>query len=160
MTRRAAHVTRAMAAAAWAVLAGFCAALASVFAKLAVDVRQDEVGELAKRLCRQLLPAASCAARDAALGAAGRAACVALVVASNAAMWALFTRALGASRSSVHMTVLSSASNLFWTSVCGLVLLGEVVSPRWCLGSVVLTLGVVLMHRGMPAAPAPKQKSG
>ncbi|KAL5022487.1 hypothetical protein ScPMuIL_001642 [Solemya velum] len=71
-----------------------------------------------------------------------------LIFLFNALMWTLFVKALQYCSSTVEATVTNTASNFFFTAVVSSVLFGEHLSLLWWLGSVIILLGLLLIHRG------------
>lgn len=63
---------------------------------------------------------------------------------ANALALSLFLRALE-SKGSLVVTVVSSATNFLVTGLLSGVLLGENVGLNWCLGAVIIGLGVYLI---------------
>jgi len=164
-----------------AVIAGCSAALASIFAKLAVDTNSNVIANLIWKLIGIYYqsnianPNVKMDGKDGSAEywhdklhelakhdekAAGyvasvdfilvitRIICVIMIFVCNAAMWALFTRALNSSASSVRVTVVNSSMNFFFTALFGYLIFGEPVSLRWYIGSSLIVAGVILMDRG------------
>ncbi|KAI9353813.1 hypothetical protein BDR26DRAFT_849283 [Obelidium mucronatum] len=69
-----------------------------------------------------------------------------LVIASNIGMWAVFTRALNSSSSSVAVTVLNSSSNMIASALLGYFLFDENLSVRWWIGACFVLAGSALMN--------------
>ncbi|KAJ3244558.1 hypothetical protein HDU78_010765 [Chytriomyces hyalinus] len=88
---------------------------------------------------------------------------VPLVVLSNIAMWAVFTRALSASSSSAAVTVLSNSANMIASALLGYVVFSESLSMRWWIGCAFVLAGSAIMNRGgdsvMPV-PSPSKAQG
>ncbi|KAK3086214.1 hypothetical protein FSP39_015316 [Pinctada imbricata] len=120
-----------------AVMAGTMAALGSVFAKLAFD-------ETLSTLCTNLI------VHDITCGwvtLVSRVVCFMSVFGSNGLMWILFTKSMQYSISTVEATVTNTASNFLVTAILGCLIFGEVLSPRWFMGSVFIVCGLLLIHR-------------
>lgn len=159
-----------------AIGAGVCAAAAAVFAKLAIDLREGT--GLPRLLCLWMAQAqdldGTVCTSDSLAGDAFtisdqgvtwqqlawlmRLVCLGLVFASNALMWALFTKALASSSSSVYATVINSAANFLCTALLGILLFQEPVTWQWGSGALLIVAGVLLMHKGLARAAQPKQK--
>ncbi|XP_064393569.1 transmembrane protein 42-like [Halichondria panicea] len=123
------------------VCAGLCAALASVNSKLALDQNGTTIklavpcNWLSKQNCFFMVIVLRCV-------------CVILMLVFNAAMWALFVRALNRCSSTVEAAAVNSVSNFFFTAVFGKLLFGEVLALLWWLGASVILFGLVMINYG------------
>lgn len=72
----------------------------------------------------------------------------ALMIACNAVMWTIFTKALRLCTTTLEATVINTASNFFFTAIFGQTLFGEQLTFLWWLGTLFILLGLLLMHRG------------
>lgn len=102
-----------------ASLAGISAAISAVFSKLAGHVDSS-------RWSLQLF-------------------FYALMVVANLVNLALFSASLRTT-SSLRATATAVGSNIVTSGVIGIVLFGEIVSPRWVTGVVLTLLGMILVH--------------
>lgn len=147
-----------------AVAAGICAALASIFAKLAVA--SNAVTDLCTKSLHSVLnwttspddsdgPHENSSVMDLCSSATLiiRLLCFGLMFASNAVMWTLFVRSLQ-STSSVIATITNTASNIFFTAVSGYVIFGEELPVTWWIGAALIVAGLVLMHVYVPSETA------
>ncbi|KAG0363117.1 hypothetical protein BC939DRAFT_440311 [Gamsiella multidivaricata] len=147
-----------------AILAGTFAALASVFAKLTLDVRTVEFLRYACNTvlapttpyCTSLFIAKE--GETSPIVLAVRTACFGLIFICNAAMWTLFTKALNRSKSSATVTVINSAANFCLTAVLGYALFSEPLALQWWFGASLIVLGSVLVSLN-ETNNASKQKS-
>ncbi|KAF9363516.1 hypothetical protein BGX34_003913 [Mortierella sp. NVP85] len=134
-----------------AILAGTFAALASVFAKLTLDVRTvDFLQHACNTLVAPTTPYCTSlfVAEEGETGpivVAVRATCFGLIFICNAAMWTLFTKALNRSKSSATVTVINSASNFCLTAVLGYALFSEPLALQWWFGASLIVIGSVLV---------------
>ncbi|KAF9985644.1 hypothetical protein BGZ65_010286 [Modicella reniformis] len=134
-----------------AILAGTFAALASVFAKLTLDVRTVEFLQYAcytfftpmSPHCTSLFIAKE--GETSPIVVAVRTACFGLIFICNAAMWTLFTKALNRSKSSATVTVINSASNFCLTAMLGYALFSEPLALQWWFGASLIVIGSVLV---------------
>ncbi|KAG0223383.1 hypothetical protein BGW42_005915 [Actinomortierella wolfii] len=134
-----------------AILAGTCAALASVFAKLTLDERTVEFLHhacntfIAPTLpyCTSIFVAKEGETSPVVL--AVRATCFALIFICNAAMWTLFTKALNRSKSSAVVTVINSSANFCITALLGYALFSEPLALQWWFGASLIVMGSVLV---------------
>ncbi|KAI1312311.1 hypothetical protein EDD11_002965 [Mortierella claussenii] len=134
-----------------AILAGTFAALASVFAKLTLDVRTVN---FLQHACNTLFAPTTPYCTSLFIAQEGetspvvvvvRAACFGLIFICNAAMWTLFTKALNRSQSSATVTVINSAANFCLTAVLGYALFSEPLALQWWFGASLIVLGSVLV---------------
>lgn len=86
-----------------------------------------------------------------------RALCAAAGVAANAAMVWAFARALQASGSPAA-TLTSAAANVVASAALGTAIFGERLGRNWALGTGLLLVGLLLMHRGMRAGAQDDKK--
>ncbi|KAI9144352.1 hypothetical protein BKA69DRAFT_1164595 [Paraphysoderma sedebokerense] len=70
-----------------------------------------------------------------------------LVVVANVLMWASFTKALALSKSSIHVTVVNTISNLLLTAILGDVIFGEKLTRQFWVGATLILAGTILMNR-------------
>ncbi|CAI8021608.1 Transmembrane protein 42 [Geodia barretti] len=124
-----------------AVAAGFCAAMASVFSKLAFE----EEGATLKHITCPFVAESVCPSVVLAL----RVGSFILLFLSNAVMWALFVRALQGCGSTVEAAVANSGSNFIFTALFGIFLFGESVSLMWWFGASLVVLGLVVIQHGV-----------
>ncbi|KAF9917768.1 hypothetical protein BX616_011359 [Lobosporangium transversale] len=144
-----------------AILAGTFAALASVFAKLTLDVRTINFLQYACNsfiapttpYCTTLFIAKE--GETSPVVVAVRTICFALIFICNAVMWTLFTKALNRSKSSATVTVINSAANFCLTAVLGYALFSEPLTLQWWFGACLIVLGSVLVS----SSEASKQKA-
>nr|XP_058944212.1 transmembrane protein 42-like [Pocillopora verrucosa] len=132
-----------------AVCAGFCAAVASTCAKLAMSP------ELQRKIwCNFLLQGFGVGATNGSpitsacqmVVNLARASSFLLVFLFNALMWTLFVKSLRASSSSATATVTNTASNFICTALLGCLLFGETLSMQWWLGTSLILTGLILIH--------------
>lgn len=123
-----------------AVAAGFCAALASVFSKLAFE----EEGATLRHITCSVLAESVCLSAVLLL----RVLCFLLLLLSNAVMWTLFVRALQGCGSTVEAAVANSGSNFIFTALFGVFLFGEAVTQLWWFGVSLVVVGLVIMQHG------------
>ncbi|KAK2189000.1 hypothetical protein NP493_118g04026 [Ridgeia piscesae] len=134
-----------------AVGAGFCAALASVCAKLAMSP------EIILHLCYQMLGSDN---KQTTSETATSHICdlmlvyvrftfFGLIFLFNALMWTVFVKSLQTCSSSLEATVTNTAANFFFTAVIGWGFFHESLSLLWWIGSSLTITGLVLIHRGM-----------
>lgn len=128
-----------------AVSAGFCAALASSCAKLAMSPELQRKfwcdfllqsifgGSTLTSLCHTIVIFA-------------RISSFLLVFFFNALMWTLFVKSLRGSSTSATATVTNTGSNFIFTALLGCLLFGEALSARWWLGTSLILTGLVLIH--------------
>ncbi|XP_068698033.1 transmembrane protein 42-like [Montipora capricornis] len=125
-----------------ALSAGFCAALASLSAKLAMSpgiqkrfwcdfVLQNVFRD--NFLCQSVV-------------IASRLFSFILVFIFNALMWTLFVKSLRGSVSSATATVTNTGSNFISTAILGCLLFGETLSMRWWFGTSLILTGLTLVH--------------
>ena len=65
----------------------------------------------------------------------------------NGVMWALFTRALTLSSSTVRTSIINTSANFVMTALLGLGVFNEDLPPLWWLGAGMLVLGSVVIGR-------------
>lgn len=70
-----------------------------------------------------------------------------LMIACNAVMWTVFTKALRLCATTLEAAVTNTASNFFFTAVFGQTLFGERLTVLWWLGTVLILFGLLLMHQ-------------
>ncbi|XP_023228935.1 transmembrane protein 42-like [Centruroides sculpturatus] len=71
-----------------------------------------------------------------------------LMLLSNALMWTLFTKALQLCATTLEATVTNTAANFFFTAIFGQVFFGETLTFLWWLGTMMIIVGLLLMHKG------------
>lgn len=76
------------------------------------------------------------------------------MIACNAVMWTLFTKALRLCTTTLEATVTNTASNFFFTAIFGQTLFGEYLTLLWWLGTVLILFGLLLMHKGSQVDPS------
>jgi drug/metabolite transporter (DMT)-like permease len=120
------------------VAAGLLGAAASVIGKVSLSP-DSPLAVIADEMCSasglSFCSRASLLARALGLG---------LMVYANVLMAFYLLRALDKSES-VTVTVISSASNLLFSGILGLVVLGESVGFHWVVGSMFISTGVLLV---------------
>ncbi|XP_037558817.1 transmembrane protein 42-like [Dermacentor silvarum] len=70
-----------------------------------------------------------------------------LMIACNAVMWTVFTKALRLCTTTLEAAVTNTASNFFFTAIFGQTLFGEQLTLLWWLGTVMILFGLLLMHQ-------------
>ncbi|XP_075560062.1 uncharacterized protein LOC142591680 isoform X1 [Dermacentor variabilis] len=70
-----------------------------------------------------------------------------LMIACNAVMWTIFTKALRLCTTTLEAAATNTASNFFFTAVFGQTLFGEQLTLLWWLGTVMILFGLLLMHQ-------------
>jgi len=128
-----------------AVSAGFCAALASTCAKLAMSPelqRKFWCGFLLQSVFGNSTLTSICHT----IVIFARVSSFLLVFLFNALMWTLFVKSLRKSSSSATATVTNTGSNFICTALLGCLLFGEALSVRWWLGTSLILTGLVLIH--------------
>ncbi|KAL9976047.1 hypothetical protein ACROYT_G013281 [Oculina patagonica] len=128
-----------------AVSAGFCAALASTCAKLAMSP------EIQRKfwcdfLLQSLLDGDTLSSACQTIVIIARVSSFLLVFFFNALMWTLFVKSLRGSSSSATATVTNTGSNFICTALLGFLLFGEALSARWWLGTSLILTGLVLIQ--------------
>ncbi|XP_015908978.1 transmembrane protein 42 [Parasteatoda tepidariorum] len=66
---------------------------------------------------------------------------------SNLLMWTLFSKALVVCSTTLEATVTNTAANFFFTAVFGQVFFRESLSFLWWMGTMLIILGLVIMHK-------------
>lgn len=74
--------------------------------------------------------------------------CFILMVLTNGLMWTTFTKALAMSAATIEATVVNTASNFIVTAFLGITLFGELIGLVWCLGSIMILIGLVCVKLG------------
>lgn len=141
-----------------ATAAGICAALASIFAKLAMashavvdlchgglQTALNSSWSIVNYIYIPTLEENSVTEFCSSASLVIRLLCFGLVFASNAVMWTLFVRSLQ-STLSVVATVTSTASNFFFSGISGYIIFGEVLPVMWWFGAGLILLGLLLMN--------------
>jgi uncharacterized membrane protein len=123
-----------------ALSAGCFAALASLFAKLALDERTSSLSDY----LYTALPLMDAVDNDT-FQVGVRMMLFGCIFACNALMWGLFTRALNKSSSSGVVTVLNTASNFCVTALLGHFIFHEPLGMRWWMGAACIAAGTVIM---------------
>ncbi|XP_033754097.1 transmembrane protein 42-like isoform X2 [Pecten maximus] len=121
-----------------ALLAGTMAALGSVFAKLAFN------GDIISNGCNSMMDTTLCSKLKWYL----QGLCFGMIFVSNALMWTCFTKSLQLCTSSLEATVINTATNFVVSALIGWMFFQEYLSLKWWLGSILILLGLVLIHRG------------
>ncbi|GFO30998.1 transmembrane protein 42 [Plakobranchus ocellatus] len=131
-----------------AIQAGCCAALASVSAKIATSFDAAtaislSLMEIIHTICGlDLVPyAEKSTVCIRLLGVAG-------IFVFNALMWVLFTKSMHLCSSTLEATAFNTSANFISTAIVGKLLFGEQLSMQWCLGSTLIVLGLVVLHKG------------
>jgi drug/metabolite transporter (DMT)-like permease len=121
--------------------AGFCASLASVFGKLAMNETFLHAWlHHTLNLDGALLTAVKTSLRLVFFVA---------IFLANAVMWNLFVKSMNYF-GSVNAVVVNTACNFFFTAVFGYFCFREPLSLWWWLGASFIIIGVLLMRRGSP----------
>jgi drug/metabolite transporter (DMT)-like permease len=126
--------------------AGFCAAMASVFGKLAMNAEAAHI--LAAHYLSEEIAEK--------IGLTVRVICFGCIFLSNAIMFNLFAKAMDL-LGTVQALVINTATNFFTSAVLGLLLFSEPLGWRWWLGSTFILLGVYLMNIGTQKAEKEKE---
>ncbi|RWS01949.1 uncharacterized protein B4U79_16521 [Dinothrombium tinctorium] len=69
-----------------------------------------------------------------------------LMIACNAFMWFVFTKALSASKTALRAVATNAAANFIVSALYGRFVFNEPVNPYWYLGTVFIVLGITLFH--------------
>eukprot|EP00041_Stephanoeca_diplocostata_P009443 m.145564 g.145564 ORF g.145564 m.145564 type:complete len:151 (+) comp17738_c0_seq4:538-990(+) len=119
---------------------GVFAAVAALMGKLASGGFEPKAEGIASVTLAHLLPSPddSIFVRISYLG---------LLVASNVAMWASFSKALALSASSQEPQGINTAANLLTSGCLGLVVFGEQLPVLWWGGMALITIGIILVRR-------------
>ncbi|KAM6909726.1 transmembrane protein 42-like [Xenentodon cancila] len=125
---------------AYALIAGFLGAAASLSAKLSFG--PDYVRET----CASALSATVCNWLHAPL----RLLCAGLLFACNAVMWTFFSKALHHCSSSAVATVATSASSFICSGVLGRLMFGESHAALWWAGISLTLCGLLVLHGATP----------
>lgn len=107
----------------YALLAGLCASLSSVFGKLMTQPKD----ELSAFIIRALF--------------------LLLNVMCTVLMIGLYTRSMH-HLSTTEATIINSSANLIFTALFGTILFQERLSLRWYMGSILITVGVAVIMTG------------
>ncbi|XP_060076405.1 transmembrane protein 42-like [Ylistrum balloti] len=121
-----------------AFLAGTMAALGSVFAKLAFN------GGIISQACEVMVEVTVCSKLKWYI----QGVCFGLIFISNALMWTCFTKSLQLCTSSLEATVINTATNFLVSALIGWMFFHEGLSLKWWIGSLLILLGLMLIHRG------------
>jgi uncharacterized membrane protein len=124
----------------YAVIAGACAAMSSVFGKMVVISELPSINNTY-------------------MNAIIRLACFSMTFVMNTFMWAAFSRSLRSAQSSSHATVINSASNFCLTAVLGWGLFGERLTTGWWLGAALILGGSYLVHLSQSQPSSGNKKS-
>ncbi|KAF7155474.1 hypothetical protein CNMCM6106_004620 [Aspergillus hiratsukae] len=125
----------------WIILAlasGAFAALNGLFAKLTTD-------EQTTAFAKSILHLFGAGEENTFLELVVRGVCLGLNVLCNIIMWALFTRALTASPSTVKVSITNTSANFLVTALLGMVVFREKVSGLWWLGAGMMGGGCILV---------------
>ncbi|KAF7118029.1 hypothetical protein CNMCM5793_007405 [Aspergillus hiratsukae] len=125
----------------WIILAlasGAFAALNGLFAKLTTD-------EQTTAFAKSILHLFGAGEENTFLEVVVRGVCLGLNVLCNIIMWALFTRALTASPSTVKVSITNTSANFLVTALLGMVVFREKVSGLWWLGAGMMGGGCILV---------------
>ncbi|XP_059608049.1 transmembrane protein 42 [Phlebotomus argentipes] len=124
----------------FAILAGLCAAGASVFGKLSstveTQVRVTMCSEYMNTLTINL---------QVFLGWTVVACCLILMIVLNALVWTFFVKALHAGGGSVVATSVSSGTNYFASALLGWMIFGESTTLLWWFGTSLILTGIILI---------------
>ncbi|KAI5861931.1 hypothetical protein GGS23DRAFT_119698 [Durotheca rogersii] len=140
----------------WVVLAvasGACAAFNGVFAKLTTN-------DLTTHIARGVSGALGLADLERLVEVVARGAFFGLNLVFNGVMWALFTQALAAGRSTTQVAVVNTSANFVATALLGLALFAERLPPLWWAGAALLVAGNVVIGRGSGAGSGDGAKEG
>ncbi|KAL6072609.1 hypothetical protein QOT17_005430 [Balamuthia mandrillaris] len=161
----------------FAALAGSCAAMASVFGKLAMDssIAQTTWRPLAGWSLTNLNTTTSSFSLDdnAILFSvldhsislldgfviALRLLCFGLFFLSNLLMWNMFVKSLNNTSSSLVPTVINTATNFFLSAVLAWLLFDESLSWTWAFGASFILVGLVLISRSTTEEVEEKQST-
>uniref|UniRef100_A0A0B6Y8D3 EamA domain-containing protein n=1 Tax=Arion vulgaris TaxID=1028688 RepID=A0A0B6Y8D3_9EUPU len=131
-----------------AVQAGVCAALATVCGKLALTstVTSQIVEDICLYANNTFGFALPVLIKDE-LTLGSQLVAVAGIIFFNALMWLLFTKSMHMCTSTLEATACTTSSNFFFTAVFGKVLFREQLGILWCIGSLLMVLGLAVLHR-------------
>ncbi|KAL6061158.1 hypothetical protein QOT17_013075 [Balamuthia mandrillaris] len=160
----------------FAALAGSCAAMASVFGKLAMDssIAQNTWLPLAGWSLTTLNTTSSFSLDDNAILFSVldhsislldgvvitlRLLCFGLFFLSNLLMWNMFVKSLNNTSSSLVPTVINTATNFFLSAVLAWLLFDESLSWSWAFGASFILVGLVLISRSTTEEEEEKQST-
>ncbi|KAH9508891.1 hypothetical protein Btru_050392 [Bulinus truncatus] len=128
-----------------AIEAGGCAAMASVSAKLATS--SESATELATPIhyfIEYYYQAQFLTLHEVTL--ALRLLSVCGIFLFNALMWLLFTKSMHECSSTLEATAFNLSSNFIMTAVVGKLLFGEQLNSLWYIGSLLIIVGLTVIH--------------
>lgn len=138
-----------------AILAGLCAALASVFAKLAMASESTlALCQLTSKYLEEILLLYEITNASFYLISILdcdqivsyiRIICFGMIFLCNALMWTLFVKAMQKCSSTVEATLINTASNLAFTAILGYLLFAENLSLLWWIGMSFIVIGMCLI---------------
>jgi len=134
-----------------AVCAGLCAAGASLFAKLALQSKA--LGDLCA-CALEVIELNVTTDTIAIIVWCLRIGCFGFVLLLNSLMWTCYVKSLQLTASSVVATVTNTASNFFFTAVCGWVIFGEDLSLIWWTGALLILIGLLVIHLSTESLPS------
>lgn len=76
------------------------------------------------------------------------------MILSNVLMWTLFTKALRLCSTTLEASVTNTAANFFFTAIYGQVFFGESLTFIWWFGTMLIIMGLLVMHRANEEAKA------
>jgi len=125
-----------------ALLAGLCAAFASVFAKLAMA--SDSTLVLCERSFKYLdeLVILNLIVDCDQIVVYIRMICFGMIFLCNAMMWTVFVKAMQKCASTVEATLINTASNLTFTAILGYLLFAESLALLWWIGMTFIVVGM------------------
>jgi len=142
----------------YAIVAGTCAALASVFGKMAFD-SSIVMGYLQSYVSSsphlELFSGTSVSAETIAYSL--RALCFVFLLLSNAIMMNAFVKSM-AKTSSINATMINSSFNYFVTALFGFFLFGEKLSLQWWIGGFCILIGLYIVNLGIQQETESKKK--
>ncbi|KAK3729572.1 hypothetical protein QZH41_017188 [Actinostola sp. cb2023] len=129
-----------------ALAAGFCAALASSFAKFAMSPELLRNVICDNVFIYSIIGATRNGRHCQWVVMFFRVFFFSLVFVFNALMWTLFVKSLRKCSSTAVATVTNTGSNLVCTAILGIVFFGETQTMKWWIGASMIIMGLVLIH--------------
>jgi drug/metabolite transporter (DMT)-like permease len=133
----------------YSALAGICAALASVFGKLAFDsqviLTTISSSSVDSFLSSSLSPNGVTLEK---LSYVLRALSFGLVIGTNALMMNFFVKSMSLT-SSINATMINSSVNFFISAFLGCLLFGEALTMTWWIGGGFILIGLYVINHGM-----------
>ena len=71
---------------------------------------------------------------------------LALLVFCNILMWFALSKAMMMSPNTIEVTSINAAANFLFSSLMGVVLFNEKLSPLWIFGMILILIGLLLIH--------------